>query len=91
MIRPQDLLCPKPEGAFYIFPKAPTGQTAQHNTVLFFVWLVQSAGKFSGKITGKVTEVCQEKGCWMKIERENGEQLMVKFKDYGFFMPTDIA
>ncbi len=46
---------------------------------------------YTGKITGKVAEVCQEKGCWMKIERDNGEQLMVKFKDYGFFMPTDIV
>ena len=47
--------------------------------------------KFEGKITGRVTEVCQEKGCWMKMEKENGEKLMVKFKDYGFFMPKDIV
>lgn len=47
--------------------------------------------RFEGKITGKVVEVCQEKGCWMKIERLNGEKLMVKFKDYGFFMPKNIV
>ncbi len=46
--------------------------------------------KFSGKITGKVVEVCQEKGCWMKVEKADGEKLMVKFKDYGFFMPKNI-
>lgn len=46
--------------------------------------------KFEGKITGKVTEVCLEKGCWMKLEKSNGEKVMVKFKDYGFFMPKDI-
>ncbi len=46
--------------------------------------------KYQGKVTGKVVEVCQEKGCWMKIERSNGEKLMVKFKDYGFFMPKNI-
>lgn len=45
---------------------------------------------YSGKITGKVVEVCQEKGCWMKLQTENGETMMVKFKDYGFFMPKDI-
>jgi hypothetical protein len=50
-----------------------------------------SNGKYDGKITGIVTEVCQEKGCWMKIERENGEPLMVKFKDYAYFMPKDIS
>ena len=47
--------------------------------------------KYEGKVTGKVVEVCQEKGCWMKVERSNGERLMVKFKDYGFFMPRDIV
>jgi hypothetical protein len=47
--------------------------------------------KFEGKITGKVVEVCQEKGCWMKIEKADGETLMVKFKDYGYFMPKNIV
>ncbi|HKH63584.1 MAG TPA: DUF4920 domain-containing protein [Flavitalea sp.] len=47
--------------------------------------------KFEGKVSGKVVEVCQEKGCWMKVERPNGENLMVKFKDYGFFMPKNIV
>lgn len=46
--------------------------------------------KFTGKMKGKIVSVCQEKGCWMKIERENGEAMMVKFKDYGFFMPKNI-
>ena len=50
-----------------------------------------SNNRFDGKITGKVVEVCQEKGCWMKVQRLNGEQLMVKFKDYGFFMPKNIV
>ena len=48
-------------------------------------------GKYEGKLTGKVLEVCQEKGCWMKVERADGEKLMVKFKDYGYFMPKDIV
>ena len=47
--------------------------------------------KYEGKITGKVVEVCQEKGCWMKIEKTDGEKLMVKFKDYGYFMPMNIV
>jgi hypothetical protein len=47
--------------------------------------------KFEGKVTAKVLEVCQEKGCWMKVEKPGGETLMVKFKDYGFFMPKDIV
>jgi Domain of unknown function (DUF4920) len=47
--------------------------------------------KFTGKVSGKVVEVCQEKGCWMKVEKNNGETMMVKFKDYKFFMPKDIV
>lgn len=27
----------------------------------------------------------------MKLERASGEPVMVKFKDYGFFMPQDIV
>ena len=47
--------------------------------------------KYTGKVTGKVVEVCQEKGCWMKVEKADGEKLMVKFKDYAYFMPKDIV
>ena len=47
--------------------------------------------KFEGKVSGKVVDVCQEKGCWMKLERHNGQTMMVKFKDYAFFMPKDIV
>jgi hypothetical protein len=50
-----------------------------------------SNDKYSGRVSGKVLEVCQEKGCWMRLDRGNGETLMVKFKDYGFFMPKDIV
>jgi hypothetical protein len=49
------------------------------------------AGKFEGKTSGKVLSVCQTKGCWMKVENPGGEPIMVKFKDYGFFMPKDIV
>lgn len=39
-------------------------------------------------VSGEVTSVCQAKGCWMTIAGK--EDMMVKFKDYGFFMPKDI-
>ncbi|TYA57534.1 DUF4920 domain-containing protein [Formosa maritima] len=45
----------------------------------------------STKMIAKVEEVCQAKGCWMKLDLGNDEQVMVKFKDYGFFMPKNIA
>lgn len=42
------------------------------------------------KFTATVKAVCQVKGCWMKLNMSDEEEVMVKFKDYGFFMPTDI-
>jgi hypothetical protein len=47
--------------------------------------------KYTGKAMGKVVDVCQEKGCWMKLEKADGQTLMVRFKDYGFFMPKNIV
>lgn len=46
--------------------------------------------EFSGKIKGKVIDVCDKKGCWLKLANELGGEIMVKFADYGFFVPTDI-
>ncbi|WP_337251636.1 DUF4920 domain-containing protein [Maribacter halichondriae] len=43
------------------------------------------------KFKAKVVEVCQAKGCWMKLTLEDGHETMVRFKDYGFFMPKDIT
>jgi len=43
------------------------------------------------KIKAKVNSVCQAKGCWMRLDLEDGQEVMVKFKDYGFFMPKDIT
>lgn len=45
----------------------------------------------NGKIIAKVNDVCQAKGCWMKLDLGNEKEVMVKFKDYGFFVPKDIA
>lgn len=42
------------------------------------------------KFLSTVDEVCQSKGCWMKMDLDD-EQVMIKFKDYAFFMPKDIA
>ena len=41
------------------------------------------------KVKGKVGEVCQMKGCWMTMDLGNGEEMIVRFKDYGFFVPKD--
>ena len=47
--------------------------------------------KFSGKITGKVAEVCQAEGCWIRLQKADGTTLLVKAKDHAFVMPKDIV
>src|SRR5690606_1069929 len=47
---------------------------------------------FTGKVKGKVVEVCKKKGCFIRVLREGeGDPILVRFKDYGFFMPQDIV
>ncbi len=41
------------------------------------------------KLTAKVNSVCQAKGCWMRLDMGENKELMVKFKDYEFFVPKD--
>ena len=44
------------------------------------------------KVRGKVQRACTKKGCWMELRLDGVEQgVRVRFKDYGFFVPTDSA
>lgn len=46
------------------------------------------------QLEAKVEGVCQVKGCWMNLVPTEGtadESIFVKFKDYAFFMPLDLA
>ncbi|NPA34160.1 MAG: DUF4920 domain-containing protein [Chlorobi bacterium] len=51
---------------------------------------LEKEGKVANiKVKGKVSAVCQKKGCWMIITDGNKE-IKVVFKDYSFFVPKDI-
>ena len=41
------------------------------------------------KFTSTINEVCKKKGCWMKLDLGEEQESMVRFKDYGFFMPLN--
>ena len=43
----------------------------------------------TAKVSAKINEVCQMKGCWMKLDLGSDQDVMVTFKDYGFFMPLN--
>jgi len=38
--------------------------------------------------SGRITEVCQARGCWMMLEHE-GETARVMFGDHAFFLPKE--
>lgn len=57
-----------------------------------FVQKLSKTGSVDGVVKGKVEAVCQMKGCWMNIVSDkSGATTLVKFKDYGFFVPMDIT
>ena len=41
------------------------------------------------KFVSNVNEVCKTKGCWMKLDLGNEKESMVRFTDYGFFVPLN--
>jgi hypothetical protein len=50
-----------------------------------------ASGETPAKVQGSITAVCQVSGCWMKMECGDGQTMRVTFRDYGFFVPKDLA
>lgn len=50
---------------------------------------LQEGDSISVKFSSSINDVCSKKGCWMKLKLEDNQETMVRFKDYGFFMPLD--
>lgn len=51
--------------------------------------LLKVGDSLSVKFASTIKEVCSSKGCWMKLSLNETDETMVRFKDYGFFMPLD--
>ncbi len=45
-------------------------------------------GEETYTFVGKIDEVCTKMGCWVNVDKGNGETFMVRFKDH-FTIPTD--
>ena len=52
---------------------------------------ISSKDSVQTQMVGEITEVCQSKGCWMKVKLASDDEVFVRFKDYGFFVPKDAA
>lgn len=80
------------------------GVAADANPMAYadFVQLVATHDTVRTAVAGTVVEVCQKKGCWMTLQptganadanavTDAAEPYMVRFKDYGFFMPKTLS
>ena len=56
-----------------------------------FATMMEGKDSLNIKIQAVAADVCQNKGCWMKVETADGSMMRIKFKDYGFFVPMDIT
>jgi hypothetical protein len=43
------------------------------------------------KVTGIIKEVCQAEGCWLTVQKKDGNGMRVSFNDHAFFVPKNIA
>lgn len=54
-------------------------------------FMTSSIGKDSldAKVDVEIITSCKKKGCWMDVKLADGSPMTVRFKDYGFFVPTE--
>ena len=43
----------------------------------------------SVQLHGRIEDVCLTKGCWMKVRESDDQVILVRFLDYGFFVPMN--
>ena len=41
------------------------------------------------KVKAVINSICQKKGCWIYVDLGEETEMLVRFKDYGFFVPMD--
>lgn len=52
---------------------------------------IEGKAEMTTKLATTINSCCKKKGCWMKVDLGDGEEMRVTFKDYGFFVPLDAA
>lgn len=53
--------------------------------------LLKTKDTVAVKIKAKSVSSCASKGCWMTLQMDEKNEVFVKMKDYGFFVPTAIS
>ena len=50
---------------------------------------LESADSVQVKLAANINATCTKKGCWMTVDLGDSKEMMVRFKDYGFFVPLE--
>ena len=50
---------------------------------------IQNKSMDNVTLEGKIVQTCPKKGCWVRMKVSESDTLMVRFKDYGFFVPKE--
>jgi hypothetical protein len=56
-----------------------------------FLRNIEGKDSLDCKFEATIQSVCQKKGCWMNVDLGGEKSIMVRFKDYGFFVPMDAS
>lgn len=51
--------------------------------------LMSTSDTLETKLMGEIIKTCPKKGCWMTVKTNNGQEVRITFKDYGFFVPKN--
>ena len=54
-----------------------------------FAKAISQTDSLQAKVACEIITSCTRKGCWMHVKMPDGTPMMVKFKDYGFFVPKE--
>ena len=68
------------------------GELIEDKTTASYISVLESAIEDTVEnvvLEGEIIQTCTKKGCWMDVKASNGDTIMVRFKDYGFFVPIE--
>lgn len=54
-----------------------------------FVAATTGRDSLDAKVDVEIITSCKKKGCWMDVKLPDDRSMTVRFKDYGFFVPTE--
>lgn len=55
------------------------------------ITMLETNDSIQVKVIAEISEVCSKKGCWMQVNLDDNNRMLVRFLNYGFFMPLDAA